>query len=102
MLYFFDNKIFDHQLRFDGRVKPIWAFQTDGGPDENLCFRDVQRMYLTMFLKYRPDVLLVCRPAAGFSPYNPCERRMAPLSRALSGVFIPADMEGSHLDSEGV
>lgn len=37
--------------------------------------------------------------APGMSAYNPIERRMAPLSKALSGLVLPYDTFGSHLDS---
>ena len=37
----------------------------------------------------------------GLSAYNPCERRMAPLSRDLVVVVLPHDSFGSHLDKSG-
>jgi hypothetical protein len=37
----------------------------------------------------------------GRSAYNRVERRMAPLSRELSGVILPHDHFGSHLDNSG-
>ena len=39
--------------------------------------------------------------AAGLSAFNPVERRMAPLSHDLSGVILPHDTFGNHLDSSG-
>ena len=39
--------------------------------------------------------------ASGLSAYNPVERRLAPLSKAASGVVIPHDSHGMHLDSAG-
>lgn len=35
----------------------------------------------------------------GQSAYNAVERRMAPLSKTLSGVILPFDTFGTHLDS---
>ncbi|KAG8178076.1 hypothetical protein JTE90_007061 [Oedothorax gibbosus] len=39
--------------------------------------------------------------APGRSAYNAIERRMAPLSRQLSGLVLPHDHFGNHLDSSG-
>ena len=39
--------------------------------------------------------------AAGLSAFNPVERRMAPLSHDLSGVVLPHDTFGNHLDANG-
>jgi hypothetical protein len=45
------------------------------------------------------DLLVVATHAPGQSAYNPVERRMAPLSRDLSGLILPFDFYGSHLNS---
>lgn len=47
------------------------------------------------------DGLFIVTNAPGRSAYNRVERRMAPLSRELSGVVLPHDHFGSHLDSSG-
>ena len=39
--------------------------------------------------------------ASGLSAFNPGERRMAPLSRLLTGVLLRHDIHGTHLDSSG-
>ena len=36
----------------------------------------------------------------GMSAYNYVERRMSPLSKALTGVLFPYDSFGNHLDSD--
>ena len=38
---------------------------------------------------------------SGLSAFNPCERRMAPLSRDLSGIILPHDTYDNNLDSGG-
>lgn len=45
------------------------------------------------------DAIFVATNAPGRSAYNRIERRMAPLSRQLSGVIIPHDHFGSHLNN---
>ena len=47
------------------------------------------------------DVLINLCHAPGQSAFNPVERRMAPLSKDLSGVLLPHEHFGSHLDSQG-
>lgn len=37
----------------------------------------------------------------GQSAYNAVERRMAPLSRDLTGLILPHAFYGSHLDGQG-
>lgn len=53
------------------------------------------------FLKYDLDALFIACNAPGRSAYNRVERRMAPLSKALSGMILPHDHYGTHLDSQG-
>jgi len=53
------------------------------------------------FKKYDLDGLFIVTNAPGRSAYNRVERRMAPLSRELSGVILPHNHFGSHLDSSG-
>ena len=38
---------------------------------------------------------------AGLSAFNPVELRMAPLSHNLTGIFLPHDNFGDHMDSSG-
>ena len=47
------------------------------------------------------DVLIHATNASGLSAFNPCERRMAPLSHDLAGLILPHDTYGTHLDSAG-
>ena len=53
------------------------------------------------FKKNNLDGLFIVTNAPGRSAYNRVERRMAPLSRELSGVILPHDHFGSHLDNSG-
>ena len=45
--------------------------------------------------------MFVATNAPGLSAYNPVERRMAPLSKAMAGVVLPHDYYGDHLDDQG-
>ncbi|EFX78945.1 hypothetical protein DAPPUDRAFT_245554 [Daphnia pulex] len=53
------------------------------------------------FLKHNLDILFVATNAPGSSAYNRVERKMAPLSRELSGSILDHCHFGSHLDSAG-
>lgn len=44
---------------------------------------------------------MVATNAPGRSAFNRVERRMAPLSKELSGVILEHDHYGSHLDNQG-
>lgn len=50
---------------------------------------------------YNLDALFIATNAPGRSAFNPVERRMAPLSRQFSGVILPHDHFGFHLDANG-
>lgn len=47
------------------------------------------------------DLYIEVTNAPGLSAYNKAERRMFPLSKALTGVVLPHDTYGSHLDNAG-
>ena len=46
------------------------------------------------------DVLIHTTNAAGLSAFNPCERRMAPLTHDLVGLILWAFTYGNHLDTK--
>ena len=82
-------------------VKPIVVFSVDGGPDENPRYQKVIDVAIHNFVKHILDALFVATNAPGRSAFNRVERRMAPLSRELSGLILPHEHFGSHLDSQG-
>lgn len=45
--------------------------------------------------------MFVATNAPGRSAFNRVERRMAPLSKHLTGVVLPYDTYGTHLDARG-
>lgn len=84
-----------------GAVKPICIVTVDGGPDENPRFTKCIDVAIHHFQNYDLDAYFVATNAPGRSAFNPVERRMAPLSRELSGLILPHDRYGSHLNSQG-
>lgn len=58
-------------------------------------------MAIAHFQKYDLDAVFLATNAPGRSAYNRVERRMAPLSRELSGLILPHNHFGSHLDDKG-
>lgn len=85
----------------DGKVKPVLIISSDGGPDENPRYRKVIAHAIEHFKKYDLDAIFIVTNAPGRSAFNRVERRMAPLSRELTGVVLPHDSFGTHLDSNG-
>jgi hypothetical protein len=84
-----------------GHVKPVLITTTDGGPDENPRYDKVVNVAIHHFLDNDLDAFFVATNAPGRSAYNRVERRMAPLIRELSGLILPHEHYGSHLDSNG-
>lgn len=85
----------------DGSTKPILILTVDGGPDENPRFQKNIEIAIHHFIKKKLDCLFIATNAPGRSAFNIVERRMAPLSRQLSGVVLSHEHFGSHLDSSG-
>ncbi|XP_062546366.1 uncharacterized protein LOC134212476 [Armigeres subalbatus] len=93
---------FDQILKTDfNTVKPVMITTVDGGPDENPRFGKTISVAIHTFKSFDLDALFLATNAPGRSAFNPVERRMAPLSRELSGLILPHDKFGSHLDSQG-
>jgi hypothetical protein len=82
-------------------VKPVVIFTVDGGPDENPRYQKVIDVAIHHFVKHNLDGLFIATNAPGRSAFNRVERRMAPLSRELSGLVLPHEHFGGHLDSQG-
>ncbi|CAH0560582.1 unnamed protein product [Brassicogethes aeneus] len=85
----------------DNEVKPVLIISSDGGPDENPRYRKVIAHAIGHFKKYDLDAIFIVTNTPGRSTFNRVEGRMAPLSRELTGVVLPHDSFGTHLDSSG-
>ena len=81
--------------------KPLLILETDGASDVAPCFPMTLSWAIAHFKKFNLDVYIHGVNASGSSAFNPCERRMVPLSHDLSGVILPYDTYGSHLDGNG-
>ncbi|XP_055542900.1 uncharacterized protein LOC129728479 [Wyeomyia smithii] len=93
---------FDSTLKTsDGTMKPVIIVTVDGRPDENPRFAKSIEVAIHHFCSNDLDAYFVATNAPGRSAFNPVERRMAPLSRELSGLILPHNAYGSHLDSQG-
>lgn len=83
-------KAYTHVPSHEDLVKPVLMFFVDGGPDQNPRYKTVIANAMDMFKKYDLDAVFIATNAPGRSAFNPVEHRMAPLSRALSGLILPA------------
>ena len=82
-----------------GEIKPILFVAVDGGPDESPSNYKTLLAWSHQFQKEDIDAIFVFTNAPGLSAYNKVERRMAPLSKDTSGIILPFDTFGSHLNS---
>lgn len=82
-------------------VKQIVVFTVNGGPDENPRYQKVIKVAIHNLVKHDLDALFIATNAPGRSASNRVERKMAPLSKELSGQILPHDHFGSHLDNRG-
>ena len=84
-----------------GHVKPFWVSRSDGGPDENARYPKVIEEAINIFLDFDLDMYVVVITPRGYSAYNPCERRMAPLSHDICGLVLDHEHFGSHIGASG-
>lgn len=84
----------------DRVVKPIFVFTVDGGPDENPRYQKVIKAAVHHFSRHDLDALFIATNAPGRSAFNRVERKMAFLSNELSGLILPYDTYGSHLNEK--
>ena len=56
-------------------------------------------MYSNIFKKHNFDMVIITMMTPGMSAFNPVERRMAPLSKQLSGIVLDHEHFGSHLQN---
>ena len=74
---------------------------TDGGPDENPRFEKNIFMGCKTFSDFKLDLYIEVTNAPSLSAYNKVERKMFHLSKELTGVLLPHDTYGTHLDNGG-
>ena len=82
------------------QARAVLILRPDGGPDQNPRHQKNQDCYIKLFKDNELDSLIIVLSPEGLSAFNPCERRMAPLSRELSGVMFDHQHFGNHLNSQ--
>ena len=95
----FESKTFGKFTHNDRGMKRVLILRSDNGPDEAPRNPSTQSEMIQLFLKFRLVALFLISLPAGYSPFSPCERRMAPLSKQLTGVVLDHQHYGSHLNS---
>ena len=85
----------------NGDIKPVMIKGTDGGPDENPRFEKNIFMASKTFQEFKLDLYIEVTNAPGLSAFNKVERKMFHLSKELTGVLLPHDTYGTHLDNAG-
>lgn len=82
-------------------MKPIAIFNVDRGPNKNPQYKIVIQIAIHHCVFHILDGVLVATNVTGRSAFNRVERKMPPLSKELSGLILPHDHFGTHLDSSG-
>ncbi|KAJ8676816.1 hypothetical protein QAD02_012603 [Eretmocerus hayati] len=90
---------FKDVAKIGDKVKSVVIINVDGGPDENPRYAKTIASGVCHSLEHDLDALFYVTNAPGRGCFNRAERRMAPLNRELSGVILPHDTFGNHLNS---
>ena len=91
--------IFDGSFKNNGEAKPFMIVTVDGDPDENPRYAKTIECAIDYFLSQDLDAFFLATNAPGRSAFNRVERRMVKFSKELSGVVLPHDNFGSHLNT---
>uniref|UniRef100_UPI00358F8CD5 uncharacterized protein n=1 Tax=Myxine glutinosa TaxID=7769 RepID=UPI00358F8CD5 len=91
----------DNMFCHDGLPKPVMIVTVDGGPDENPRYAKTIQCAVDYFCTYKLDAFFVAMNAPGRSACNHVERRIALLSHDLTGIVLPHNRFGSHLNECG-
>ena len=86
-------------LKNNGELKPIWIFTRDG--HDGLRFPTTHQTLIKFFKDNDINYLIAGCNAAGLSVFYFTERRMTLLSKELSGIMMPHNSSGTHLDENG-
>ena len=93
--------IFDGSLKNNGEAKPVMIVTVDGGPDKNPGYTKTIECAIDYFLSQNLAAFFLATNAPGRSAFNWVERRMVKVSKELSGVVLPHDKFGLHLNTKG-
>ena len=73
-------------------IKPVFIFTVDGVLDENPRYKKLIDVTVHHFMQHNLDALFIATNAPGRSAFNRAERKMAQLSKGLSGLILPHDL----------
>ena len=85
-----------------GRMKPIVIMNIDtNGLENNTRYPSTLASAIDKFKKYNFDALLIINQAPGQALFNVVERRLSPMAQDLTGLILPHNHFGTHLDANG-
>ena len=94
--------IFDWSFKNNGEAKPVMIVMADGGPDENPRYTKTIESAIDYFLSYDLNAFFLATNVPSRSVLNRAERLMVKFNKKISGVVLPHDNFGSHLNARGV
>jgi hypothetical protein len=86
-----------------GTIKPIIIMSVDSlEPKDYTRYPKTLESAINKFKKYNLDALFIITQAPGQTAFNVVERRLATLSQDLTGLVLPHDYFGTHLNVCGL
>jgi hypothetical protein len=86
-----------------GTIKPIIVMSVDSlEPNDYTRLPTTLSSAINKFKKYNLDALFIITQAPGQTAFNVVERRLASLSQDLTGLVLPHDYFGTHLNPSGL
>ena len=84
-------------------IKPIIILNVDSlQPNDHARFPKTLESAINRFKKYNLDAHFIITQAPGQTAFNMVERRLAALSQDLTGLVLPQDYFGTHLNVSGL
>ena len=86
-----------------GTIKPIIIMSIDTlEPNDYTRLSSTLQSAINKFKKYNLDAFFLITQTAGQTDFNVVERRLAALSQDLTGLVLPHDYFGTHLNPSGL
>jgi len=86
-----------------GTIKPIIIMSVDSlEPTDYTRLPNTLASAINKFKKYNLDAFFIITQAPGQTDFNVVERRLATLSQDLTGLVLPHDYFGTHLNVSGL
>ena len=93
--------IFDGSFKSNGEAKPVMIVTVDGGPGKNPRYTKTVEYAINYFLSQDLDAFFLATNAPSRSAFNRVVLRMVKFGKELSGLVLPRDNFGSHLNAKG-